>query len=544
MKFTTTVVDSRRIIFTIVCIIISCYATPLQLVSVDGTCRSTSQIGSYISGQSISQTGNVCPIFSLIDCSSESDGRVVFNSVLETSFAPNSRGLCLDMNERGAYVYTAFDNMYSTKFCGSKAADFCGSVSNSLCILLSAQDVTETLNGYDQIFRRVLKKVMDSSMQSLMSLTVLVNYEAGSQVDKEEVSVEISSRLSDIWNDLLPDGENLLERMTVEVVSMDSSDTVSLQSARSSLLEKVDKAVSVAGAPNALASTLAVGWAQVPVGFPRAILSPMQRRSLLNVEAAYTSGIAQIESMVNQWQVRIAEGKVVGKFSDRVQELLESVRKAYNARTMGTLTVRDRADRARMLDDYLLTAISELFRQQLGNLQIATTNKFRKSLVGLAASSQVLSEEDKKEEEQQALRKLLFELRASTSDLEVESLGLTSAELQAEVSTALQLMATEFPETAACKLEEIRKIEKSAKKPKRKKGQKAINIGLNLVGMLRPPGFGNLQGYLGYATSLLGLPLDLLLGVQNDGDSPEIMGEDREYPVLRLQPKIHFDIDV
>ena len=40
--------------------------------------------------------------------------------------------------------------------------------------------------------------------------------------------------------------------------------------------------------------------------------------------------------------------------------------------------------------------------------------------------------------------------------------------------------------------------------------------------MLRPPGFGNLQGYMGYSTSMLGLPLDLLLGVQNDGDSPEV----------------------
>mmetsp|Transcript_30916 Transcript_30916/g.29529 ORF Transcript_30916/g.29529 Transcript_30916/m.29529 type:complete len:544 (-) Transcript_30916:32-1663(-) len=543
MKFTATVLDSRRFIFTIICIVISCYATPLQLVSVDGTCRSTSQIGSYVSTQSISQTGNMCPIFSLIDCLSESDGRLIFNSVLDTTFGPNSRGLCLDMNERGAFVYTAFDNMYSTKFCGSKAADFCGSISNSLCILLSARDVTETLNGYDQIFRRVLKKVMDSSMQSLTSLTILVSNEGTSEEEKEEVSVEINNRLSEIWKDLSPVGE-ISDKITVEILSMDASDTSSLQSARSSLLAVVDKSVSMAGAPNTLASTLATGWTEVPVGFPRAILSPVQRRSLLNVEAAYTAGIAQIESMVNQWQVRIAEGKVVGKFGDRVQQLLESMRKAYNARTMGTLTVRDRADRARMLDDYLLTAISELFRQQLGNLQIATTNKFRKSLVSLAASTQVLSEEDKKEEEQQALRKALFELRASTSDLEVESLGLSSAELQAEVSTALQLMATEFPETAAYKLEEIRKVEKSAKKPKRKKGQKAINIGLNLVGMLRPPGFGNLQGYLGYATSLLGLPFDLLLGVHNDGDSPEIMGEDREYPILRLQPKVHFDIDV
>ena len=86
-------------------------------------------------------------------------------------------------------------------------------------------------------------------------------------------------------------------------------------------------------------------------------------------------------------------------------------------------------------------------------------------------------------------------------------------------------------------------MEKQSKKSK-KKGSRAVNIGLNLVGMLRPPGYGNLQGFVGYATSLLGLPLDLMLGVQNDGDSPEVMGEDREYPLLRIQPKVHFDIDI
>jgi hypothetical protein len=57
---------------------------------------------------------------------------------------------------------------------------------------------------------------------------------------------------------------------------------------------------------------------------------------------------------------------------------------------------------------------------------------------------------------------------------------------------------------------------------KRKGLAKALGVSLSLVGMLRPPGFGNLQGFVGYATSLLGLPLDLMVGVQNDGDSPEV----------------------
>ena len=92
----------------------------------------------------------------------------------------------------------------------------------------------------------------------------------------------------------------------------------------------------------------------------------------------------------------------------------------------------------------------------------------------------------------------------------------------------LQLLASDFPETAAARLEEVRKVEKSTKRPPKTKGQKIVNIGLNLVGMLRPPGFGNLQGFFGYSTGFLGLPLELLLGVQNDGDTPEVRERERD----------------
>jgi hypothetical protein len=137
---------------------------------------------------------------------------------------------------------------------------------------------------------------------------------------------------------------------------------------------------------------------------------------------------------------------------------------------------------------------------------------------------------------------VLFGLGFDTAT-EVALLALSATAAVEEFSNSLQTIATEFPESPSAKLEAVRKMEKQSKKGK-KKGSRAVNIGLNLVGMLRPPGYGNLQGFVGYATSLLGLPLDLMLGVQNDGDSPEVMGEDREYPLLRIQPKVHFDIDV
>lgn len=67
-------------------------SVPLQVITVDGSCRSASQIGTYVSTKPISQSGNLCPVLGLLDCSSEGNGGTVFNSVLETSFESNSRG--------------------------------------------------------------------------------------------------------------------------------------------------------------------------------------------------------------------------------------------------------------------------------------------------------------------------------------------------------------------------------------------------------------------------------------------------------------------
>lgn len=148
-------------------------------------------------------------------------------------------GLCLDMSDRAAFLYTAFDSMFSSKFCGSRAADFCGSVSNGICMLISAKDVTETLNGYDQIFRRVLKKLQAGSTP-IQKIAFLVNFEAGSVNGADEISKEISDRLSQIWGDFASDGQvtkcillltkisNRLIGIQIQIVNLDNSCTIDL----------------------------------------------------------------------------------------------------------------------------------------------------------------------------------------------------------------------------------------------------------------------------------------------------------------------------
>ena len=110
------------------------------------------------------------------------------------------------MNDRAAFIYSAFDSMFSSKFCGSKAADFCGSTANGLCLLLSAKDITETLTGYDQIFRRIMKK-LQAGVSPVQSFAFLINFESGSEQNTEEVTKEIVERLSEMWSDISNDGQ-------------------------------------------------------------------------------------------------------------------------------------------------------------------------------------------------------------------------------------------------------------------------------------------------------------------------------------------------
>lgn len=262
-----------------------------------------------------------------------------------------------------------------------------------------------------------------------------------------------------------------------------------------------------------------------------------EKQSLFRIESAFTLGLSQIQFSASEWQKRVSvSGKIVGKFAERVRALLKSVTTAYKQRTAGTITLRERNRRAVELKENLKQIATSLFNQQFAILQTKTNQKLRASLLNLPELT--------KEAESQVLRNVLFDFKVALGDLEVDELGLKlTPSLISEISTKLQAVAAELPETPAAKLLEIKKIENLAKSQKKKKGARSVSVALNLVGMLRPPGYGNLQGFVNYATSLAGLPLELLMGFQNDGDSPEIMGEDREYPLLRLQPKIHFDID-
>lgn len=232
--------------------------------------------------------------------------------------------------------------------------------------------------------------------------------------------------------------------------------------------------------------------------------------------------MTQVEAAIVQMQRRVSSGKVLAKFPERIKELMTSILNEFNKKVSGTTMVRERGERARMLRDYILSAALRLFDHQVLIKEAEVFRKAKKELVKIYNNREGPSTEMI----QNLQRKGLFDFQASMSEIEDESIGLVvSEEKVSEYANKLETLIKDFPESPEAKLIEIKQMEKQVtEKPKKKKrgAAKIFGISLSLVGMLRPPGFGNLQGFIGYATSMFGLPLDLLLGVQNDGDSPEV----------------------
>lgn len=79
--------------FLFLVLLVLAASSPLQVVSIDGICKSSSVIGNFVASQALGKTSSPCPIAASFDCASETDGYSVLNSIFETSFSSNSKGM-------------------------------------------------------------------------------------------------------------------------------------------------------------------------------------------------------------------------------------------------------------------------------------------------------------------------------------------------------------------------------------------------------------------------------------------------------------------
>jgi hypothetical protein len=71
-------------------------------------------------------------------------------------------GVQLDVSASSVILYSSFDRIFSSLFCGSKAADLCCALNTSpaataLCVATTSSELDLSLQSFDQIYRRLLK---------------------------------------------------------------------------------------------------------------------------------------------------------------------------------------------------------------------------------------------------------------------------------------------------------------------------------------------------------------------------------------------------
>ncbi len=222
-------------------------------------------------------------------------------------------------------------------------------------------------------------------------------------------------------------------------------------------------------------------------------------------------------------QKRVNVGRILANFPERVKGIISAALMDFSHRiNFSTLMVRERTEKARMIRDTILSGALKLLEQQVYILEIQHILSLKKDLQNLYLKS---NNDVPMIDLQKLARQSLWDFKAAVALLQDDSIGLNVPDVKSsEYAVKADAIVKDFADSPEGRMLELKKIEgKLNKSQKKRKGLfEMLGVSLSIVGMLRPHGFGNLQGLLTYATSFLGLPLDFMLGLQNDGDSLEV----------------------
>jgi hypothetical protein len=262
------------------------------------------------------------------------------------------------------------------------------------------------------------------------------------------------------------------------------------------------------------------------------------------VTAAFVHHSRTARTKIATWQSRLARGLLVDGFGKEATALRQRLLSSYEADTLGGAGLPSvslmRFERRAQLQQLLDTAIQQAFAGQVTNLERLTLKRFNAQLLKTVSSKE--SVETVMGHNAATMRKeaLLFE--KAMEDLEVPLLGLTKDKASRDLSSKLNNALDAFPDSPAAKLQRTQQVRKVVRKDK-SPGERGISVGLDLVAMLRPDGFGALQGYAGYQ-----LPggNSITFGVHNDADDPQVISQfgGVRPPLLKVQPKLRVDVEL
>jgi hypothetical protein len=268
---------------------------------------------------------------------------------------------------------------------------------------------------------------------------------------------------------------------------------------------------------------------------------PLVAHAFVAVGSAYSKYARTARAKIVAWKSRVARGLWVEGFGSDAETLRKRVLGSFDSETLAAaglpLVAPYRLEMRSQLATSIDSSIREVFTSQVANLEKSTIKKLRAQLL----KKLDVPAEEAASESAASIRTASFAFDSAMTDLEVPSLSLTKAKACRDMETKLTDEVLGFADSPIAQIKRTKKVTKVTSKEK-KPGQRSIDLGLDLVAMLRPDGFGSLQGYAGYQLG----GNSITFGVHNDADDPQTIAQfgGVRPPLLRIQPKLRVDVEL
>lgn len=269
--------------------------------------------------------------------------------------------------------------------------------------------------------------------------------------------------------------------------------------------------------------------------------TPATAKAFVDVGNAFGYYTRIARAKVAAWKSRVARGLLIDDFGESATDLLQTVMDGYDGDTLaaaGLLFVVDyRVEMRASLQAFLETGITDIFSGLVQNLEKKILKRFNAALLKTMNDPA----ESVMNSNSATLRKETFAFEKAVENFAVPSLGLNKDKALREFTAKLNDALLAFPDSPAAKIKRTQQTKKVVSKTK-KPGQRSVDLGLDLVAMLRPDGFGSLQGFCGYQLG----GNSLTFGIHNDADDPQVIAQfgGVRPPLLRVQPKLRVDVEL
>lgn len=268
--------------------------------------------------------------------------------------------------------------------------------------------------------------------------------------------------------------------------------------------------------------------------------------AILACNDAYSRATRLSRGKIASWKHRVSRNLLVPSYGSHADALLSRTLDVFDRDTMAAAGLpRAGAERLiirKKLQDRMEGLLETLFIDQMNILGKNTLKKFQATLLRKMDKGDSFDASKFFESNAEALRTAAFAFDKAASSLEVPSQpALTKAMGVQDMNGKLNNALLTFPDSPAAKIKSMKKVEQTVSK-KKEPSEGSIDIALDVVAMIRPDGFGNLQGFAGYQLG----PHSVTVGVHNDADEPSVISQfgGVRPPFFRVQPKLKLDVEL